>query len=366
MNSIIQARQAALQLIAKSDGQPINIPANATVTAQIYSEDGSEPFFNSVDLASDTQGADWQNGVVGMVIDDGSTASLPSPAVMILVVINGLPKRFKVPVISLDAEAEHSDLFIKDFIVEEMRSEHLMLMAQTFFNNITLTDKFIWDKIVAAESDIKHTLRVPLVPTAFFPSAPTDSEVAALGSMPYAIDPAYDYAPNFFTGDKWGFIVTRYKPIVSVTQVKFFYPTPTQGVFQFPSEWIRIDGKYGQIRFVPSSNAFAAPLNAYILQLMSGASVIPHAIELRYIAGIDTRKDYPELIDVIKRAAVLRIISDGFIPQSGSISADGLSQSMSIDMQKYRDVNETILNGPKGSNGGIMSAIHGIRLSVMG
>jgi hypothetical protein len=62
---------------------------------------------------------------------------------------------------------------------------------------------------------------------------------------------------------------------------------------------------------------------------------------------------------------VLKVIDDGFLPQSGSISADGLSQSLSVDMDKYHDAIGRTLNGGKGSNGGLMTAIHGIRVGVV-
>ena len=58
------------------------------------------------------------------------------------------------------------------------------------------------------------------------------------------------------------------------------------------------------------------------------------------------------------------IITDAFLPQSGSISADGLSQSLSVDVAKYYESIDLAIDGPKGGHGGLMSAIHGIRLGV--
>ena len=72
----------------------------------------------------------------------------------------------------------------------------------------------------------------------------------------------------------------------------------------------------------------------------------------------------PEILDVIKKKAVLNVLADSYIPQSGSISADGLSQSMSMDISKYSDAIDDIINGPKGTNGGLMTRIHGIRSMV--
>jgi hypothetical protein len=121
------------------------------------------------------------------------------------------------------------------------------------------------------------------------------------------------------------------------------------------------------VRLVPSTYAVTVPLSSFLMQVMSTGRTIPFMLELTYIAGIENAwTEYPELIDVIKKKAVLKAIQNGFLPQSGSISADGLSQSMSVDMDKYSDVIDTILNGPKDSNGGLMTAIHGIRASVFG
>jgi hypothetical protein len=242
-----------------------------------------------------------------------------------------------------------------------------MMLAQTFFPGITFTDNFIWEKVVAAESETARDLRVPLVPTQFFGREPCQKDLAELPpGMPWAIDPAQDYEPDFFQGEKWGFMVLRNKPVIRVQKVTFVYPSPTTGFFDFPLDWIRLDHKYAQIRFVPASSIFVAPLNAFLLQALGGGRTIPFAFEVKYQAGINARKEYPQLIDVIKRRAVLKIIEDGFIPGSGSISADGLSQSMSVDMEKYRETINTTLFGPKGSNGGIVTAIHGVKMAMLG
>ena len=75
-------------------------------------------------------------------------------------------------------------------------------------------------------------------------------------------------------------------------------------------------------------------------------------------AGIkDVHAEYPDLVNVIKRTAVLDILKDAFTPQSGSISADGLSQSVSSDMDKYQDANNKTIAS-------IRDAIHGVRFTV--
>lgn len=270
-----------------------------------------------------------------------------------------------------DAEAVSplgSALFPNRFTAtSRLRNDRLMLAVKSVMPDLPLSDEYLWDKLRAAESEIGHMLRVPLAPTKFFPHPPSQVEIDALNGKPYAVDPAYDYDPDFFQGEKWGFLVTRQKPIISVDRVRFVYPAPTMGFYEVPADWLRLDRKAGHIRFVPASSPFVAPLNAFILQALGGGRSIPFAIEVTYTAGLENAaRDYPELIDVVMKSAALKVIEDAFLPQSGSISADGLSQSISVDVSKYHEMIDTILNGAPGTNGGLMTAIHGVRAIVMG
>lgn len=250
----------------------------------------------------------------------------------------------------------------------KLRRDRLMMAAAGSMPTVTLSDDYLWDKLQAAESEMAHDLRVPLAPTHFFPTEPSVDEIAALAGKPWALDPGYDYQPNDFAyNDKWGFIKLRNKPLQSVSRVRFAYPGGPTAHYDLPLDWIRADKKYGQIQFVPSSTAFAAPLNAFVMQAIGQGRTIPLAIQISYVAGLDNvTANYPELLDAVYKKAALKVVEDAFLPQSGSISADGLSQSMSNDMDKHRDTIDHIINGGKGSNGGLMTAIHGVRFGVMG
>lgn len=370
MTTILAGQATQFPVTVQVDGAAAAIDPSSTVNAQLFSIDGSQSLSTVVACSSTATGANWPSGVVMVSLTSAETSSLTTGSAM-LVLTSSSPafvKRFKVNVETATGPIR-STLFIKDLVVEELRADRLMIASQNFFAGITLSDDFLWGKIVAAESEIKHTLRVPLVPTQFFAATPTSAEDLALTQpgVPTDIDAAYDYDPEFFQGDKWGFIVTRQKPVQSVQRIRFAYPSPANLFFDIPLDWIRLDQKYGHIRLVPATSAFSAPLSAFMMQALGGGRTIPFMMQVTYIAGIaDAWKDYPELIDVIKKLAVLKAVEDGFLPQSGSISADGLSQSMSVDMEKYRDTIDHILNGPKGSNGGLMTAIHGVRNSVMG
>lgn len=269
-----------------------------------------------------------------------------------------------------DAELENemgSALFPNKFTaVAQLRRDRLLLAAQNLLSGVTLDSDYIWSKLRSAESEASHTLRVKFQPTMFFHDTPTQEQIDALNGMPWEEDPAYDYDPDMFQGEVWGFIATRNKPIISVQSLKYAYPAPNNFIFEIPLNWLKIDKKYGQVRIVPSEVTAVGVMGSTMMQLIGSGRTIPHIMQLTYVAGLKNAvQDYPELVDAVKKMAVLKIIEDSFIPQSGSISADGLSQTISTDMAKYHDVVDRILNGVEGSNGGLMAAIHGIRLGVM-
>lgn len=224
------------------------------------------------------------------------------------------------------------------------------------------SDDALYAKILAAESDASHQLRVFFEPTLIIPDDASQAEIDALDAAgtKYHQEAAYDYDPEFFRGEKWGYIVTKEKPIVAVHSIDFAYPAPTNQLFSIPQEWIRLDRKYGHIRLVPASMAFSAPLSAFIMQALGGGRTVPFMIRLRYTAGLkNAAQDYPELIDTIKKMATLRLLQSAFLPQSGSISADGLSQSSSVDLEKWHD-------GIQDKLADLRDQIHGIRMTVIG
>ena len=90
-------------------------------------------------------------------------------------------------------------------------------------------------------------------------------------------------------------------------------------------------------------------------------------IQLKYTAGLsNVACKWPDVLDVIQRAAVLRLVQGYYLPQSASISGDGLSQSQSFDGQKHQDLIAEALFGPKGCNGGLFTAIHGVVTTMVG
>lgn len=258
-----------------------------------------------------------------------------------------------------------SDLFpSKLTAIETLRRDSLLMASKNHFPNIELDDSVIWDKLRAAESEIAHILGVRFRPTTFFPTPPSDADIAALNGAPWAEDPAYDFEPTMFDGERWALLQLRNKPVSSVKSLKFIYPVVSNDPSPIPAEWIRLDRKYGHLQIVPTRGVFAG-MTAVAMNIFGAGRHIPQMLHITYVAGLENpARDYPELIDVVKKLAVLKVIESGFSGASGSISADGLSQSISIDMDKYHDVIDRVIHGQKGSNGGLMTAIHGVKLGV--
>lgn len=218
---------------------------------------------------------------------------------------------------------------------------------------------FLWSQYKAAEADASRLLRVALEPTQVFAGDPDQSEIDALSGAPYIVEAAYDYEPDMFQYDKWGFVVTRQRPIIAVQSFRISFPALAAHPFDISPDWIKLDRKYGQIRVVPTGSTMATPIAMHLMQIIGGGRFVPHMVRLRYTAGLsDAANQYPDLLDVIKKMALLRIIDGMFFPQSGSISADGLSQSTSVDTQKMHDGIDDKLDA-------LRDAIHGVRCMVV-
>ncbi len=224
------------------------------------------------------------------------------------------------------------------------------------------SDPDLLAKLQAAEADAARRLRVPLSPTLILPDDTPDTEIAELeaAGSAYQLESAYDYEPQLWTPDDWGYLVLRQKPVIRIERLEFAYPAPTTGIFRMPDNWIRLDRKAGHLRFVPNGPSLqAGPLSVFILSSMAGGRVIPAMIRVRYVAGLqNAARDFPDLIDVVKKMAILRILQTAFLPQSGSISADGLSRSTRLDFQKWHDGVDDALDV-------LMQAIHGPRMTVL-
>lgn len=245
-----------------------------------------------------------------------------------------------------------------------IRRDRLLYVSQIFFPGIPLEDDYLLEKLSASTALIQRQLRVYLVPTEMIPNTATQDEINALTAAGNVVvqEPAYDYNPEIFIGNTWGFQPLRQRPIIAVHSMQFVYPTPGASIFTIPSEWIRLDKKYGTLNLLPVQTATMLPLNAFILSALGGGRTVPNFIEIRYRAGLENvAQDWPDILDVILKATVLSIVEDMFIPSSASssVSADGLSQtsSLSLKMEEYQQVIDRKINIIKSAMFGIVMAV---------
>jgi hypothetical protein len=152
----------------------------------------------------------------------------------------------------------------------------------------------------------------------------------------YLIEPGYDYEPNRQEHDGWGWIDLRQPQVIEVLDMRFSYGAPLGG-FKLPLGWLRLDHKYGHLRIVPVSGQLQSlAMNGLVLGTLANGRRVPHAWRISYRAGIkDIHNEYPDLVDFIGRMATANLLKDSFPAQSGSISADGLSQSSSFDLNAF-------------------------------
>ncbi|EAM1616315.1 hypothetical protein EU642_22020 [Salmonella enterica] len=258
-----------------------------------------------------------------------------------------------------------SQLFIKEIDIPRLRNDQLLVAASGAMREIVMSDDYIWQKLRAAESELAHKLRILFSPHQIFSRQPTQDEINDLKGLPWMVETPYDFQPNMYDRDKWGYFLTRQRPIIDVQRLRFNLPSQGDQYFDIPLDWLRLDHKYGHVRILPTTNASLVTSSMLGFTALTWQSIIPNMLHLTYRAGLtNAKEDYPELLDAIQKMAVVKIITDLFLPQSGSISADGLSESMSTDVGKYHDQIDHIINGHDG-NGGLMAMFNGIRTIVI-
>ncbi len=245
--------------------------------------------------------------------------------------------------------------------VTEMRRDRLMGAAQTWMPGVALSDEYLLQSLRAAEAEVSRRLRVFLTPRTIVSQGTPAEEIAALKAIGEVIveEPGYDFSSNLFSGNRWGRIDVRHRPIIEVRRISLVYPGTGAIRSDINLSWLTIDKQYGVIQMVPSGSAGMLPMSSLLLSALNGDSNIPFFVRIQYRAGLENvAQDWPDVLNLIKRMAVTNVLSDQFIPSSGSTSADGLSQSVSFQMTNYQGAIDKSIDS-------LSRAIHGIKLMVL-
>ena len=363
MNSLIltpgQPAELAITLRRNSSAWPI--PAGAAVTVTLVSAaDVSIALIPAQSIPPTSPGQQWATGSIVIAYDALQTALLtPGPVLLAVSVLSALaviPELFYFPV-EVATPADTSALFVRGPALSSLREDRLLHALSTYAPDATFSDDYLWGKLRAAEMDAERRLRVFFSPVEIIPQGSNeDTDALDAAGIRWIEEPGYDFDPELFKGETWGLIETRQRPIIRVDSIHFAWPAPGMGAaFTVPASWLRIDKKYGRLNLVPTQNLLTLPLNTFILSALSGGRSVPLMMQIRYAAGLkNAAQNYPDLMDLVQKMAVLNVLSDLFLPQSGSISADGLSQSLSLDLDKYRQGVEDRLDA-------LRQALHGVR-----
>lgn len=246
--------------------------------------------------------------------------------------------------------------------VAAVRRSRLVALAKTHLAGLDLPDDVIWGKLLGAEAAAERELRVWLTPREVLPAAERyDADAAALVALGHKVErePGYHYHPSMFSGDRWGMLELRARPISRIHLARFAYPLPDTTVIDLPRDWLRAEGNTNRVNIVPTTTPFAAPINSFILSALGGGRTVPYMLQIAYRAGIeDVRARLPDLPSVVERMAALTLVEDLLLPQSGSISADGLSQSLSWEAEKHRELTLDKLAAMR-------DGLHGVRVTII-
>ena len=192
-----------------------------------------------------------------------------------------------------------------------------------------LPDAVAWQRLMAAVAEVQGALGVPLRPTLVLP----EGEAVPPG-VPVIREPGYDAPPDFFSPVRFGALQLRVRPVITVESIELVPPGAGQRM-RIPTGWVRLDRKYGLLHLVPDGTTVALTFGALGTVSALAGYQVPAAIRVRYRAGIDVlHPDYAAVLDAVVMSATLRVLRGAVTPTSSSVSADGLSQSSSIDVDR--------------------------------
>lgn len=223
---------------------------------------------------------------------------------------------------------------------EKLAKERLVSVAQSYLGGQTIDASYLLMKLQAEEELAEAEFNTFFTPRQVYAQGIGMDKLAAMNpnNYPLVVEPGYDYEPSMLSGDSWGFMQLRHNHIINVDAIRFVWPDTKDDRWNIPVNWVRSDSKYGRINIIPVQTPVELPLDIFVMGALSGGRRVPFMLQVIYKSGlVNAKKNFPLLVDYIMKKAAISIVEDQFLPQSGSISGDGLSQSMSLDTSKFRD-----------------------------
>lgn len=155
-------------------------------------------------------------------------------------------------------------------------------------------------------------------------------------------DEPHDYIRDHY--DNWSWFNLYEYPISSVTSISAQYPTG-QTIIVFPSSWVKLRAKSGQIQLVPTAGSLSQVLigagGSYLPLLSGRLSNLPDLFLISYVAGFNQGAIPDAVNEAIGLRAAIHLMSTSGTAiiepgiQTKSTSIDGLSQSTSVMVGQF-------------------------------
>lgn len=241
--------------------------------------------------------------------------------------------------------------------VAALRRSRIVALTASHLAGITLSDEDLWQKLMDAEGEAERHLRIWLSPREVLPahdSYDDDADALATAGERVEREPGYDYSPRLFNPDGFGMLELRAAPVIRIHWARFAYPDQGSTLLDIPRDWFRPEGRTNRVSIVPTNIGYMGQMNSVVLGALAAGRNIPFMLQVGYRAGLeDVRTTLPDLPALIQRMASVAVVEDLLLPQSGSISADGLSQSISMDAAKHREEFEAKLDAMRDRLAGV-------------
>ena len=161
-----------------------------------------------------------------------------------------------------------------------------------------------------------------------------EREVQIRVSPKLITDERHDYYVNDYA--HYAYITLYNYPVFQVTSFKAVYPNQAT-IFDFPQEWIHLDGMHGNVRLLPTEGTLSQVIlgqTGNFLPLLQITGYLPQLFRLEYTAGFGEGDIPDDIFDVIAKRASIQILNligeqiGGLGIGSISLGLDGISQSV--------------------------------------